>query len=189
MGPAEATGVRPGVLGALRAAARGVGRTRPWPWIALATLWMGGIWWLSSRAVDVGPKTLAMRWLANLVHAPLYGLLCLWWACALAPRGEARHAPVPTVLPARRATALPARRAWLAVGLTVAWGVSDELHQARVPSRTASALDVVTDAVAALVVAWVAAYVSAAAASELGARGRLAGGAAACLAAALLATL
>ena len=39
--------------------------------------------------------------------------------------------------------------AWLALAITVVWAITDELHQSFVPSRTASALDVMFDSAGA----------------------------------------
>lgn len=180
-----------GVLGFVRAAARIPVRLPALPWALLAVAWMGGIWWLSSRAVDTGPRTFAMRWLANLVHAPLFGLLCLWWSFALAPRAAPMHAPrAPHAAPVGgEIPALSVARALTAAGLATAWGIADEFHQAQVPERSATLLDVLTDVTAAVAVVWVVLHVSGASRSEAGTRLRLALGAAACLLASLLATL
>ena len=48
-----------------------------------------------------------------------------------------------------RAVTLP--RAWVAVLVATMYGVSDEWHQAFVPTRTADALDIAADAAGALI--------------------------------------
>jgi hypothetical protein len=80
-----------------------------------------------------------------------------------------------------------ARRALL-LGVFVA-GLVDELHQAIVPARNFSVLDLLTDVVGAAVTLAVIAYVGRSDARAAGLRARLWLGCGACLAAALLATL
>ncbi len=162
----------------LRASARWLGRIpRPVSWVTLA-LWMGVIWALSSRPGSGGPARPPVAFLANLFHAPLFGLLALWAALVLARRDATGGTP-----------RVDGRAAVGAVLVALAWGVIDELHQSRVPERDASAGDVVTDVVAACATVWVASYVTVGSPSEQGVVRRLAGGVVACALAALVATL
>lgn len=73
--------------------------------------------------------------LQNLLHVPLFGALAWLWWWALRHLGSAE---------------VPARR-W-ALGVTVAYGFLDEVHQAYVPGRFSSATDVALDAVGAVLV-------------------------------------
>ena len=70
----------------------------------------------------------------KLAHTTEYAALALAWFVALSGT------------PARTAR----RAAWLALAVCVACAILDETHQVFVPTRTASALDVVIDGVAAL---------------------------------------
>jgi hypothetical protein len=69
------------------------------------------------------------------------------------------------------------------------WGAIDEWHQASTRGRDSSLLDLVTDVVGAACVLWIIRYVGSARAKEHGLIARLALCAAACIAAALLASL
>ena len=77
---------------------------------------------------------LAHMLVRKLAHTTEYAVLALSWFVALAGN------------PARTAR----RAAWLALGVCIACAILDETHQAFVPTRTASALDVMIDGVAAL---------------------------------------
>ena len=57
-----------------------------------------------------------------------------------------------------RAARRPMRSASACLGLAIGWAVLDELHQALVPSRTASAVDVGIDTLGALAAAAVGGY-------------------------------
>ena len=113
-------------------------------WLA-PVLWMAVLWWSSSRPVAVNLDmgvALSFGW--NLAHAPAYGLLALF-LIPLVPResGWAR---------------LSLRDlAWI-LGLGVGYGAIDEWHQAHVPGRHASVLDVATDAVGVACVLWISVY-------------------------------
>jgi len=50
------------------------------------------------------------------------------------------------------------RAAWVALLVAIGWAILDELHQATVPSRTASAMDVALDATGALAAVLVGRY-------------------------------
>ncbi len=89
---------------------------------ALAAL----IWVLSSQS-DPGPDLGGLQAAASYVaHLVLYA--ALWTALAWALRW---------------------RRPWLALVLTVGYGVVDELHQSTVEGRDATAVDVMVDALGA----------------------------------------
>ena len=98
-----------------------------------AIAWMSVIFLLSSQSglrattdVDVEKP---IRIVAHLGTYALLGGLFLYAICAL-------HAP-------------SGRQALLAIGLSAAYAVSDEIHQALVPSRSGRAEDVVVDIVGA----------------------------------------
>jgi VanZ family protein len=110
---------------------------------SLASLWlppialMGLIFFLSAQAnlsSGLGVIDLIAR---KLVHAGEYALLCVLWWRALS-----------TVAPARTSLGT-------AVALTIAYAVTDELHQVVVPTRHGSVLDVSIDAAGALLAALV----------------------------------
>jgi len=117
-------------------------------------VWMGVIWGLST---DVGSADntaglfawvvswvfpwatpaqidLAHGLLRKLGHLTEYAILAALWFRAL-------HV-------GRRLPSAPS--AWTALSISVAWAVVDEFHQAFIPSRTASPLDVVLDATGAI---------------------------------------
>jgi VanZ family protein len=98
------------------------------PAIAIAALIFG----LSAQqhlAVSDGPLELVLR---KLAHLTVYAALAVAVAFAL------------------RAHGLPARRAFpAAFALTVAYAISDELHQTTVPGRVGTPVDVAIDAVGA----------------------------------------
>ena len=117
-------------------------KTRPLPkaglagrWL-LAAGWMGGIFYLSQQSSPLGGP--ASRIEAFAAHLVLYGVLAvlLYWALWAAAAGE--HAQQGLLVAA------------LAFALTVLYGVSDELHQAFVPGRTASEADLLVDAIGGL---------------------------------------
>ncbi len=117
-------------------------------WLVAALLYMGVIFGLSSVPGDIGPEApdvyLVFLWLSpdlqNLLHIPLFGGLAWLWCRALDARG----------LTAGKA-------AWLALTISLLYGVVDEFHQAFVPGRSANGVDLFLDALGA--VAGVAAYV------------------------------
>ncbi|QDU84088.1 VanZ like family protein [Planctomycetes bacterium Pla163] len=145
--------------------------------VLLAAAWMAFSWWLSSGTH--GPQDGGPWWgfLSNLAHAPLFGLLALWWIVAL-PR---RDAPL-------RWARLGAREMGLVVLLVLAWGAVDEWHQSGVDGRVASWTDLVTDGVGATAVLVVAAYAGRSDARAAGLVARLVIGLAACALAAGVAT-
>ena len=92
---------------------------------------MAGLFLLSSIPDTDSPSSLlqqAILWVPatwqNLLHIPLYGGLALSWAWSL------------ETTPLNRQFIL-----LLTLGLTVGWGILDELHQATVPGRYGSLTD------------------------------------------------
>src|SRR5687767_14469361 len=101
-----------------------VPRSRAW---ILVVLWMGLIALLSSRPGRAGAPSVLWAYLANLAHAPLYGLLALWTALLLErERGWPR---------------IDLRGAGSVLAGLLAFGIADELHQHLVVRRDLSALD------------------------------------------------
>jgi VanZ family protein len=102
------------------------------PWLA-AAVWMGGIFYLSHQSAPLGATVSELE--SIVAHVGLYaGLaLLLRWALVGAARSRGRAV------------------AWAAAAfaLAVLYGVSDEIHQAFVPGRTASVVDIAFDAAGA----------------------------------------
>lgn len=96
----------------------------------LPVAWAGGIWWASSQSSLVTAEGTGWTLMANGAHFVIFGILSA--LVFLASDGADR------------------RRRWLAVVLTVAYAVVDELHQSQVPGRAASIWDVGADGVGAL---------------------------------------
>lgn len=95
-----------------------------------AALYMLLIWVMSSQVLAISTANFPFR--DKGVHALEYGVLGLLLA----------HALCGTLVGASRA------QLWLgSVALTVLFGMSDEIHQAFVPGRSADILDVIADAV------------------------------------------
>ena len=168
------TDERAELLGWLRRFGRACQRSRRAYFLAFLLTWMGMIWLLSSIS---GPQTGTRRmWvvvIANLVHAPLFGML----AFAVLPLLPRREDCWP------RLSRLD--RTLVALGvLAYAW--IDEWHQSFVPERTASSLDMLTDLVGAVCVLWIATYLGRSQATTRGLNLRLALGVLACLGAAVL---
>ena len=97
--------------------------------------------WLLPHATE--PQLAALHALTRkAAHVTEYAILCALWFVALTrERGLSRQ-----------------RAAWMALLVAIGWAVLDELHQALVPSRTASAMDVGIDTLGALVAAAVGGY-------------------------------
>ena len=147
--------------------------------LAVCGGWMGLIWTLSDSEMPDGPKSLGWRFLGNLFHAPLFGLLGLWCIAAVSERPEeGERMPRPGL-----------RRLGLALACVLAYAAIDEVHQSFTPGRSPSPGDVGTDVVGASCVAWVVHYLGAPGASEAGLWARLLGGVLACCGAAGVATL
>ena len=92
-------------------------------------LYMGLIFFLSSRPAPEFFQGWPLYWGMKSVHLCEYGFLALLWVVAFL-----------------RGTALSLRHLYaLSILLTFLWGVSDEWHQAFVPGRTAQLSDVLTD--------------------------------------------
>jgi hypothetical protein len=144
--------------------------------------WMVMIWSLSRREGSDMPASGYWPVLANLGHAFLFGILCLLLA-ALVLRPGPRPVPGGTwpELGWRRVLSL-----LLAVG---AYGLVDEWHQSRVPGRSPSLLDILTDLVGAACVLWIIAYLGRAEAGAGGLHKRLLIGICACAATAILGTV
>ncbi len=107
-----------------------------------AALYMLLIWWLSSQSLTISTANFPFR--DKGVHATEYGVLGVFLA----------HALSGTFAGLTRA------RLWLwSVALTVLFGMSDEIHQAFVPGRSADVLDLAADAVGALLGATVRLFV------------------------------
>ncbi len=105
------------------------GRIRPWLWLwAPVGLYMALIFVASAQS-DV---QLPDRTSDKVVHALVYAPLSMLIVRALA-RGLPRRIDLETAL--------------IAVGVTVAYGVSDEWHQLFVEGRSADRADVLADAV------------------------------------------
>ncbi len=98
------------------------------PWLVALLAWAAIIFTLSSIPNPPGPRVTELRSiLAHLVEYAIFGFLAL------------------NVI-ARTRGAASLRVAFAAWLLTVAYGISDEVHQAFVPNRHASLLDVAVDA-------------------------------------------
>ena len=106
-------------------------------WAAVVA-WMGMIFWLSSRPtipfLGESPVEYVIR---KIGHMAVFGILA--WLVYMALPGEWGCR----------------RRAWLAGPLAIVYAVTDELHQALVPGRYATLMDVLIDT-AGIVVALVA---------------------------------
>ncbi len=146
--------------------------------LALALGWMGLIWFLSDSEMPAVSSAFYWPFLGNLFHAPLFGLLGLWWIAALSAAPEAGARSWPCV-----------RRLSCALLLVLAYAIVDELHQASTPGRSPSSSDVITDLVGACSVAWIVAYLGSGALTQAGLLRRLGLGVLACCGAAGLATL
>ena len=162
------------MLTPLRRFGAGLQRLPRWAGPLLALAWMAFIRQLSSMPSGDEPVSFPRSWLANAAHAPLFGLLALWWILAL---------------PRREGWPVLGRGALLAVlGLVLAYGALDEWHQASVPGRHASVLDLTTDVVGAACTLWLAVYVGAPGASAGGTLRRIGLGLLVCALAGLAAT-
>ena len=111
-------------------------------WALIAALWAGGIYYLSSRASPPSEPSYLWAWIANMAHAPLYGLLALWLALAL-PRQDS---PL-----GHKWSRLEPKQFHLVLWTVLAFAISDELHQSAVAGRDASLFDLFTDFCAAFI--------------------------------------
>jgi hypothetical protein len=98
-------------------------------WVPLVT-WLGLIFWMSSRSTLVAIAHDSAEELAySSAHLIAYAVLAwLWWR-AIRPERQADWAGLLGAL-----------------GLTVLYGVSDEIHQLFVPGRAAQITDLLCDA-------------------------------------------
>ncbi|HKE02388.1 MAG TPA: VanZ family protein [Planctomycetota bacterium] len=143
--------------------------------VAFALVWWALIAWLSAvPSLGTEGGGLTAHVLLNAGHAPLFGVLAAGIAFAAAARAPR---PVPGI--AACALAL--------VATFVAGGI-DELHQAFVPGRTSSWLDVATDTVGAAVVLLGLRYLASPRSTLAGFALRVVGGAAVMLASGIAAT-
>lgn len=111
-------------------------------WFAAAMAWAGGIFYLSSRPSPPSEPSYLWAWIANMAHAPIYGLLALWLALAL-PRTDSALG--------HKWSRLDPKHFHLVLWTVVAYAVSDELHQSAIAGRDASLFDLFTDFCAAFI--------------------------------------
>ncbi len=114
----------------IRALLERYGQSPRWLRVAITLGWAGFVWWLSSRrGSDLAGLGMG-NFLINGAHVAVFGVLgglvFLAWP-----------GPFPRRLP------------W-STGVTVAYGMVDELHQAMVPGRSPSFVDVLSDVVGGL---------------------------------------
>lgn len=142
--------------------------------LCIAIVWMGAIAWLSSQPGDAepGPWWRSVVW--NGGHAPIFGLLGLWFALALP-----RHAGWPR---------LDRRGVLVVLGCVAAYAAFDEWHQSTTPLRDFSVLDVLTDLVGTSCVLWIAGYLADHRADDRGLARRMIASVALCTLAAVCAT-
>ncbi|MFT4541977.1 MAG: hypothetical protein ACI835_004440 [Planctomycetota bacterium] len=167
----------PSTLGRMRRIGRAfLSARRVWI-IALLASWVLMISSLSSvRGPTTGMRSFWLGVLGNLFHAPLFGMLA-FIALPLLPRREDGWPRT-------------SRADCLLVALCVlGYGLFDELHQSRVPGRTASLFDVMTDVTGAAGVLWIAVYLGRRQASAAGLHLRLIWAALACLLTATVASV
>jgi len=164
------------VLRVLRSAGRSLLRQpRGLAWIA-PLAWAGLIWFLSSIRIHVpGGGHPGVDFLTNLAHAGVFGILVLL-AVPLAPRRDDWVELDRGVL-------------WMLAATTLAYAVLDEVHQAFVMGRHATAFDVMTDATGIYCTLKVVLYLSEQGATGRGLVLRLVGGLGLCGLAAAFATL
>lgn len=172
-----------GILGALRwVGAQFLRLPRP-TGVLLFLVWTGVIWRLSSMEAKTEGGSFVKGWLVNSAHAPLFGFLAFLALIAL-PRSER----LPAETPGEPALSWPrvngAAWAWILLAV-LAYGLVDEWHQSRVPTRDASPWDVLTDMTGAACTLWIASYLGQAEASRGGLTLRLMAGLALCLLAGL----
>ncbi len=117
-------------------------RTRLWSWGPVC-LWAGMIFVSSSMPVPPEAQALLLHGMDKVMHGFEYGILSY-----LVARAFRRTAPGWS----------PLCIAVWAVLLSSLYGVSDEVHQAFVPTRTADPLDALADAAGAVVAQLVLTY-------------------------------
>lgn len=112
-------------------------RTTLWIWLPLVA-WMGVIYYLSAQPHLPNPQTgFWGELLSSGAHVAIFGVLAILWVRALGARP---------------------RSAWLALGLTMLYALTDEFHQSFVPGRCPDPWDLVCDGLGALLglAAWFA---------------------------------
>ena len=105
---------------------------RPLP-AALAVAYAAGIWWLSGRQTPVRGDSELWALIGNAFHFPLFAVLGFLVAEALG-----------------RSSGMSFAARVRVVGIVLAYGIIDELHQASVPGRVADPGDVATDGLGGL---------------------------------------
>lgn len=113
--------------------------------VVVPLAYMAAIFALSSIPDTITPETSlerALHWVSpgfqNLLHIPLFGGLAWCWQWGL--RGWIHN---------------DTRRIAVALALTLAWAILDELHQTTVPGRFGSLTDILLNALGAvLALAW-----------------------------------
>ena len=128
-------------------------RALAWYWLP-PLAWMAVIWGGSS---DLGSADRTLGLVAWLVQTLFPGATPAQVALAHGVIRKVGHLAEYAILAALWFRALrsalrlePGWSAFAALGVSVAWAITDELHQAFVPSRTASPVDVVIDTTGAL---------------------------------------
>jgi len=116
---------------------RGLFRVMRPPWVVLTILYCAGLFWLSAKPSREFPVELFPQ-ADKVVHGVLYGVLAAIVGVGLRRAGQAGpraefHAP------------------WVFAAL---YGLSDELHQLFVPTRSCDALDLAADTAGALMAVW-----------------------------------
>jgi VanZ family protein len=102
---------------------------------APALIYMGLIFYLSSRPAPAVLQHWPIWLDVKLVHVVEYGLMALLWIYGFLRATELR---------------LPCTYAWT-IALTFVWGVADEVHQSFNPDRTGRTADALTDLLAAII--------------------------------------
>ena len=106
--------------------------------LLLPVLYMSLIFFLSGRPAPEPLQQMPVLFGMKLVHLLEYGLLAILWFRGL--RLVTTWSPCAVNL--------------VAVAITFAWGISDEIHQSFVPGRTARVEDAFTNLVAAVGAVW-----------------------------------
>ena len=107
-----------------------------WLYLLPAIIYMGVIFWMSCHPAPESLRKFPIWGEIKAVHLIEYGMLALLWVWGL-----------------QNATQWIWRKAALySVSITFLWGISDEIHQAFVPGRSAKVSDALTDLLAALLV-------------------------------------
>ena len=104
----------------------------------LALAWMGLIYYLSDQP-SFGVEELFFAQ-DKVAHAIVFGILAVLYLLSMQ----------------RSANVYGLHQLWIAIGLTAAYGILDELHQAFVPDRTPDVWDVVADTIGGLIAVYLA---------------------------------